>query len=155
MPRKNMRRLVVGVVLVVLFVAACAADPPCALGVRGWCENEMAALAIRTVVIREASPQAEIIVVEEGFALDAKRYGGATVRGLKREQLDADMASPSRGMERTTIVISDVRVLNAAGYGMEQAQGSATVTIYQGSKVVRSETVRGKLVNGAWVLGER
>lgn len=150
------QRLATVVVLVVACVlAACSADPPCALGTRGWCENEMAALALRTSFDRLGDSAVDVIIVEEGFAVDLRRYGATPVRGVKPDQLEAAIAASSRVTGRIVVVVSNVQALPPPGYGAEAAQGTASVTLYQNGQLLRSESVRGVLINGAWIIADQ
>ncbi len=137
-------------ILALLALAACSADTACVLGTRGWCENEMAALALRSVAGRvpEVS-QADVVVVEDGFAVDPKRYGSATVRAAKPNQVDAAIKEGAAG-DRLMIVISGVQVVNKPGPNRQSAEGTATVTAYQAGQQLWSQTVHGRLIGYTW-----
>jgi hypothetical protein len=143
----NRTALLIVLGLLVALVAACSADSACALGGLGWCENGMAALAVRSAA---AAGTDTIAIVEEGFTVNFARYG-ITVVALKPEGVSAYVAG--RGAANSImVVISNVRVTNSPGPGSEAAQGTATITVYQGSSVLRTETVRGRLMGTTWTL---
>jgi|GEM_PF-6934143 len=138
------------VTMLASLATGCSADAACVLGTRGWCENEMAALALRTVAGRIPDlGQATIIVVEDGFAVEPRRYGEANVRGVKPDEVDSYIAEAAAG-GHLIIVISDVRVINVPGPGNQAAQGTATVTAYQAGQKIWVQTVRGRLVGYSW-----
>lgn len=143
--------------LAALALAACSADPPCVLGTRGWCENEMAAAVVRTVTGRgDGQVDAEVIViVEDGFSVDRDRLSRDSIVPLAVDRVDSYLATRSFAADHTAVVISDVHIINAPAPGNAVAQGSATVTYYQGGRKIRSESVRGKLVGNTFTITER
>ena len=138
--------------LVTLLATACSADAACALGGRGWCENGLAALALQTAI--DSAPGAarpdEVIIVTEGFAVNPARYRVSNVRSLAANEVQATLAAGAA--DKTVAVISNIQVTSVPGPGNTAAQGAATVTIYRGGQPVHTQTVRGKLAGGTWVL---
>lgn len=145
------------VLLAVLALAACSADPPCVLGTRGWCENEMAAAAVRAVTgSGEGQVDAEvIIVVEDGFSVDRSRLSTGRIVALAADRVDSYLVTGGFAADRTVVVISDVHIVNAPAPGAAVAQGSATVTYYQGGHKLRSESLRGTLNGRTFTITER
>lgn len=147
--------------LAILAVAACSADSPCALGGRGWCENGLAAAAVKSVVGNGAVGGATdgmfanmVLVVEDGFTIDSDRYSVRNVAGLHPEQIET-LTAPTVPPNRVTLVISDIHVTDSPGPGSVSAQGIATLTVYDGSAVRNRMTVHGQLVGATWVIIER
>jgi hypothetical protein len=145
------------VLFAVLALAACSADPPCVLGTRGWCENEMAAAAVRAVSGSGEGQvdAAAIVVVEDGFSVDRSRLSAERIVPLAAERVDPYLATQSFAIDRTVVVISDVHIVNAPAPGNAVAQGTATVTYYQGGRKIRSETLRGTLNGRTFTITER
>lgn len=134
--------------LLLAVLAACSADSPCALGGMGWCENGMAALAVQRAAAQGART---IAVVEQDFIVNPTRYGTA-VRPLKPDAVAAYIAGRAADVDAISAVVGDVQVTSSPGPGTVAAQGTATVTYYQGDRLLRSETVHGQLAGGAWAL---
>jgi hypothetical protein len=129
------------------------------LGVRGWCENEMAAAAVRAAVADKAGmtgADAPVIrIVADGFTLDPKRMPAGDIAALPPDGVAPYLAGGAAAPDRITIVISDIHVTNTPGPGDAVAQGSATITYYRGGAVTRTESVRGKLVGRTFTITER
>ncbi len=143
--------------LAALALVACSADPPCVLGTRGWCENEMAAATVRAVIGNgDGQVDADtIIVVEDGFSVDRARLSASAIVPLAADSVESYLTTRSVAADRTIIVISDVHVVNTPALGDAVAQGSATVTYYQGGRKIRSEALHGKLVGRTFTITER
>jgi hypothetical protein len=142
--------------LAMLAVIACSADSPCALGGRGWCENGLAAAAVKSVVGNGMDGMFAnmVLVVEDGFTIDPDRYSVRNVAGLHPDQvqiLTADTVPPNR----VTLVISDIQITDSPGPGRVSAQGTAMMTVYYGSAVRDRTAVRGQLTGATWVITER
>lgn len=135
-------------VLPLVLLVGCSADSPCSLGGLGWCENGMAALAAHVAAAQ--NPQT-IAIVEEGFTVNPARYGVAVI-AVKPDALSAYVSARAASPDSIMAVINSVRVTNTAGYGRESAQGTATISVYQGATLLRTETVRGRLLGTTWTL---
>ncbi len=117
----------------------------------------MAAATVRTVRGRgDGQVDAEVIViVEDGFSVDRGRLSSDSIVLLAADGVDSYLTTRSFADDRTVVVISDVHIINAPAPGNAVAQGSATVTYYQGGRKMRSESVRGKLIGNTFTITER
>lgn len=136
--------------LAALLLAACSADPICALGGRGWCENGVAALAAGAA--RAEGFLGQVAVVQSDFAVDMRRYG-LPVQALAPGGVEAYLAALPA--DAPVLVVSDVQVVNAPGPGNVQATGSALLTYYRGRARLRSERLSARLLGGTWQVSER
>jgi hypothetical protein len=148
--------LVALAMLAVLAAAACSSDSPCALGGRGWCENGLAAAAVKSVVGNGMDGMFAnmVLVVEDGFTIDPDRYSVRNVAGLRPEQTQI-LTADTVPANLVTLVISDVKISDAPASGKVSAQGTATMTVYNGSAVRNRITVRGRLEGANWIIFDR